>query len=59
MATVVTLSHKAQNPLTENGHRVMAMVTTTHTLRNIITQGPESLKNKKWCPVTQPTLLSM
>jgi hypothetical protein len=31
MASVITLSHKAQNPLTANDHHTMATSITTHT----------------------------
>jgi len=36
MATVIILSHKAQNPLTVNDHHTMATVLTTQTFLNII-----------------------
>jgi hypothetical protein len=36
MATVTILSHKAQNPLTENDNRTMATIIATHTYINII-----------------------
>jgi hypothetical protein len=31
MATVIILSHKAQNPLTANDHHTMTKVITTHS----------------------------
>jgi hypothetical protein len=47
MAMVIILSCKAQNSSTANDHHSMAMVVTTHTFINVITQGPKSLKNAK------------
>jgi hypothetical protein len=47
MATIIILSHKAQNTLTANDHHTMVTVITTHTFINIIKQGPKSLKDSK------------
>jgi hypothetical protein len=45
MATVTILFHKAKNPLTANGHHIIATVTTIHKIINIIT--PKSLNSSK------------
>jgi hypothetical protein len=47
VATVIILSHKAQNPLTGNNHHTMATVGTTQTFINIIIFGPKSLNDNK------------
>jgi hypothetical protein len=51
MATVIILSHKAQNPLTANDHHTMATVITSSI--NIITYGPKSARANE----DQPKLL--
>jgi hypothetical protein len=47
MATVIILSHKAQNPLRANDRHTVATVITAHTFINIITWGTKSLRNSK------------
>jgi hypothetical protein len=55
MVTVITLSHKYQNPVTENDNHTMAMVITTHIfITSHKAQSPLTTANDN-----QPILLLM
>jgi hypothetical protein len=57
IATVIILSHKAQNPLRANDYHIIAPVIITHTFISIIPNGPKSINRKLSLISYKPTLL--